>query len=173
MGNYFNEVPVIKYEGKDSKNPLAFKYYNPEEVVAGKTMKEHLRFSVSYWHTLTGTGVDPFGAGTMQRPWDNLKGIDLAKARAEAAFELMQKLGIEYFCFHDRDIAPEGDNLIETNKNLDIMVDYIKGLMKQTKIKLLWGTSSLFGHPKYVHGAATSCNADVFAHAAAQVKKAL
>ncbi|NLY10533.1 MAG: xylose isomerase [Firmicutes bacterium] len=174
MSEFFPEVTKIKYEGKDSKNPLSFKYYNPDEVVGNKTMKEHLRFAVCYWHTLTGGGTDPFGAATMIRPWKaDLAPMDLAKVRAEACFEFLTKLGVQYFCFHDRDIAPEGDNLFETNKNLDIMVDFIKSLMKKTGIELLWGTANLFNHPRFVHGAATSCNAEVFAYAGAQVKKAL
>lgn len=174
MGELFKDVPKIKYEGKDSRNPLAFKYYNPEEVVGDKTMAEHLRFSVAYWHTFTGEGVDPFGMGTMVRPWNSLQDpMELAKARVEAAFEFMQKLGVEYFCFHDRDIAPEGETLAETNRNLDEIVTLIKEKMEETGIKLLWGTANLFAHPRFVHGAATSPNADVFAYAAAQVKKAL
>ncbi|HEX7065916.1 MAG TPA: xylose isomerase, partial [Bacillales bacterium] len=119
---YFSEIESIKYEGRDSKNPLAFKYYNPEEVIGDKTMKEHLRFSVAYWHTLTMDGTDPFGAPTMVRPWDRYSGMDLAKARVEAAFELFEKLGTPYFCFHDVDIAPEGETLAETNRNLDEIV---------------------------------------------------
>ena len=136
-------------------------------------MADHLRFAV-YWHTFTGKGIDPFGAATMIRPWDQPSNpLDQAKERMIAAFEFMSKLGVQYFCFHDRDIAPEGENLRETNKNLDVMVDLAKQLMEDTGIKLLWGTANLFNHPRYVHGAATSCNADVFAYAAAQVKKAL
>ncbi|MBE6044243.1 xylose isomerase [Clostridium thermopalmarium] len=174
MSKYFNNVPEIKYEGKDSKNPFAFKYYNPDEVVGNKTMKEHLRFTMSYWHTLTGEGTDPFGAGTMERPWDGeTDKMKLAKMRMEAAFEFMDKLGIEYFAFHDRDIAPEGKDLAETNKNLDEIVAYCKELMKKHNKKLLWGTANMFSNPRFVHGAATSNNADVFAYAAAQVKKAL
>lgn len=170
---YFKNVGSIAYEGKDSKNPLAFKFYNPKEVVAGKTMEEHLRFSVAYWHTFTAMGADPFGAETMQRPWSHLKGMDLAKARVEAAFELFEKLNVPFFAFHDRDIAPEGDTLRETNKNLDEIVAMIKEYMKTSKTKLLWNTSNLFTNPRFVHGAATSCNADVFAYSAAQVKKSL
>ena len=174
MREFFPNVSTIKYEGSDSKNPLAFKYYDPDQKVGDKTMKEHLRFAVAYWHTFTGTGSDPFGAPTMQRPWDNATSpMELAKLRVEAAFEFMQKLGVEYFCFHDRDIAPEGETLAETNKNLDIIVDLIRQHMERTGIKLLWGTAQLFMHPRYVHGAATSPNADVFAYAAAQVKKAM
>lgn len=170
---YFPNIPKIEYEGRHSDNPFAFKFYNPKEVVLGKTMEEHLRFAVSYWHTLTGTGTDPFGAGTMLRPWDRYRGMDLAKARVEAAFELFEKLGVPFFCFHDRDIAPEGDTLQETNANLDTIVAMIKEYMKTSKTRLLWNTANLFTHPRFVHGAATTSNADVFAYAAAQVKKAL
>lgn len=174
MSEFFKNISKIQYEGKDSKNPLAFKYYNENEVVGNKTMKEHLRFSVAYWHTLTGDGSDPFGMGTMIRPWDQSSDhMERAKTRMRVAFEFMKKLGVPYFCFHDRDIAPEGDNLAETNKNLDEIVKLVKELMDETGIKLLWGTANTFSHPRYVHGASTSCNADVFAYAAAQVKKAM
>ncbi|HWO94987.1 MAG TPA: xylose isomerase, partial [Bacillus sp. (in: firmicutes)] len=173
VGNYFGSVNKVAYEGKDSKNPLAFKYYNPEEVVGGKTMKEQLRFSIAYWHTFTADGTDPFGAATMQRPWDRYTGMDLAKARVEASFELYEKLGAPFFAFHDRDIAPEGSTLRETNQNLDVIVGMIKDYMKTSKTKLLWNTVNAFTHPRYVHGAATSNNADVFAYAAAKVKKGL
>ncbi|MQY76975.1 MAG: xylose isomerase [Spirochaeta sp.] len=174
MKEFFKDIPVILYEGKSSKNPFAFKYYDPEKKVVGKTMKEHLRFSMSYWHTMTGSGADPFGLATMIRSWDGAASpMDLAEQRVLAAFELMHKLQIPYFCFHDRDIAPEGGSLAETNKNLDSIVKIIKTRMTETGIKVLWGTANLFSHPRYVHGAATSCNAEVFAYAAAQVKKAL
>ncbi|MFB6468913.1 xylose isomerase [Cytobacillus sp. Hz8] len=170
---YFGSVNKVAFEGKGSNNPLAFKYYNPEEVIGGKTMKELLRFSVAYWHTFTADGSDPFGAATMQRPWNHLTGMDLARARVEAAFELFEKLGVPYFAFHDRDIAPEGSNLSETNKNLDAILEMIQDYMKTSKTKLLWNTANMFTNPRFVHGAATSSNADVFAYAAAQVKKGL
>ncbi len=174
LNEFFKDVPEIKYEGSKSKNPLAFKYYNPDEKVGNKTMKEHLRFAVAYWHTLTGSGQDPFGAGTMIRLWDKTTDpMEKAKMRMRANFEFIQKLGIPFYCFHDRDIAPEGDSLKETNKNLDEIVKLAKELQNATGIKLLWGTANLFSHPRYVHGASTSCNANVFAYAAAQVKKAL
>ncbi|NSB15014.1 xylose isomerase [Clostridium beijerinckii] len=174
MREYFENVSKINYEGANSKNPYSFKYYNPDEIIGDKAMKEHLRFALSYWHTLTATGADPFGVGTMIRPWDSeTNEMDLAKARMEAAFELMDKLNIEYFCFHDRDIAPEGKTLQETNKNLDEIVQLCKSLMKKYNKKLLWGTANCFTNPRYVHGAGTSCNADVFAYAAAQIKKAI
>jgi xylose isomerase len=173
MNTYFGSVNKVAYEGKDSKNPLAFKYYNPEEVIGGKTMKDILRFSVAYWHTFTADGSDPFGAATMERPWNQFTGMDLAKARVEASFELFEKLGVPFFAFHDRDVAPEGRTLIETNKNLDNIVEMIKDYMKTSNTKLLWNTANMFTNPRFVHGAATSCNADVFAYAAAQVKKGL
>ncbi|MGB8268829.1 MAG: xylose isomerase [Priestia megaterium] len=171
--NYFESANKVLYEGKDSKNPLAFKYYNPEEVVGGKTMKDQLRFSVAYWHTFTADGTDPFGAATMQRSWDRYDGMDLAKARVEAAFQLFATLNVPFFAFHDRDIAPEGSTLQETNKNLDVIVTMIKEYMQTSNVKLLWNTANMFTNPRFVHGAATSCNADVFAYAAAQVKKGL
>ncbi|KWU54132.1 xylose isomerase [Priestia sp. YIM B13446] len=171
--NYFESANKVLYEGKDSKNPLAFKYYNPEEVVGGKTMKDQLRFSIAYWHTFTADGTDPFGAATMQRSWDRYDGMDLAKARVEAAFQLFETLNVPFFAFHDRDIAPEGSTLQETNKNLDVIVTMIKEYMQTSNVKLLWNTANMFTNPRFVHGAATSCNADVFAYAAAQVKKGL
>ncbi|GMA49853.1 xylose isomerase [Alicyclobacillus contaminans] len=170
---YFPEVSKVEYEGPKSRNPLAFKYYNPQERVLGKTMAEHLRFAVSYWHTFTLQGNDPFGLPTMIRPWDGYQGMDLAKRRVEAAFEFFDKLNVTYFCFHDRDIAPEGATLRETNRYLDEIVDMLEEYMKSTGKKLLWNTANLFSHPRFVHGAATSPNADVFAYAAAQVKKGL
>ncbi|MFU0828296.1 MAG: xylose isomerase [Lachnoclostridium sp.] len=171
---YFEGIEKIKYEGPKSKNPLAFKYYNPDEVVMGKTMKEQLRFAMSYWHTLTYMGNDPFGVETMFRPWDQNKDpMEVAKERVHVAFEFMEKMQIPYFCFHDRDIAPEGKDLEETNKRLDEIVPIIKEEMARTGIKCLWGTTNAFRHPRFVHGAGTSCNASVFAYAAAQIKKAM
>ena len=170
----FPEVSKIRYEGPDSRNPLAFRHYNPDELVEGKPMKEHFRFSVAFWHTMRGTGADPFGAPTMIRPWDTGENtIENAINRVKAFFEFCEKLGAPFFCFHDRDVAPEGKTLAETNKNLDAVVKVIKEEMDRTGVKLLWGTANLFSNPRYVHGAATSCNADAFAYAAAQVKKAL
>jgi xylose isomerase len=173
MAEYFNGINPIQYEGPESKNPLAFKVYNPEQMVAGKKMKDHLRFSMSYWHTMTGGGTDPFGEPTMERAYNPLEGIELSKARVDAAFELMTKLGVEFFCFHDLDIAPEGDSLREKLTYLDEVAGLIEAKMKETGIKCLWGTTNAFSHPRFMHGAATSPNADVFAFAAAQVKKAL
>lgn len=171
--SYFKNVGKIQYEGSGSNNPLAFKHYNEDEVVLGKTMKEHLRFAVAYWHTLTMNGSDPFGQGNMIRPWETRTGLDLAKDRVEVNFEFLEKLGAPYFAFHDRDIAPEGATLQETNENLDVIVAKIKEGMKSTGVKLLWNTANMFTNPRFVHGAATTSNADVFAYAAAQVKKGL
>ncbi|WP_456274659.1 xylose isomerase [Bacillus sp. AK031] len=170
---YFQTVNKIEFEGAASKNPFAFKYYNPEEKINGKTMEEILRFSVAYWHTFTADGSDPFGVGTALRPWDHLQGLDLAKARVEAAFELFEKLNVPFFAFHDVDIAPEGRTLKETNENQAVIVGMIKEYMKTSKTKLLWNTANMFTNARYVHGAATSPNADVFAYSAAKVKKAL
>jgi len=170
---FFEGISPIAYEGRGSKNPLAFKHYNKSEVVAGKTMEEHLRFAVAYWHTFTANGTDPFGAGTMVRNWDRYTGLDLARARAEASFEFITKLGVPFFAFHDRDIAPEGATLQETNKNLDVIVEMIKQFVKDSGVKLLWNTQNMFTNPRFVHGAGTSSNADVYAYAAAQVKKSL
>ncbi len=170
----FPNISKIPYEGPQSKDPLAFKHYKADELVEGKTMKDHLRFSVVYWHTFRNRLADPFGVGTAIRPWDDgSDSVQNAQNRARAAFEFMQKLGAPFYAFHDRDVAPEGKDLKETNKNLDAVVKVLKAEQERTGVKLLWGTACLFAHPRYAHGAATSCNADVFAYAAAQVKKAL
>ncbi|HNQ88480.1 MAG TPA: xylose isomerase [Verrucomicrobiota bacterium] len=171
---YFPGIPRIPYEGPSSKNPLAFRHYNPEELVDGKPMREHLRFSVVYWHTIRGKLSDMFGEGTAVRPWeDGSNSLELARTRVRVAFELIEKLGAPFYAFHDRDVAPEGRSLRETNRNLDAIVKVLKEEQARTGIRLLWGTACLFAHPRFVHGAATSCNADVFAYAAAQVKKAI
>lgn len=170
---YFKNVSKINYEGPTSKSPLTFKFYNPDEEVGNHTMEEWLRFSVAYWHTFTYSGSDQFGHDNMERPWNHLKGMDLAKARVEAAFEFFEKLNVPFFCFHDVDIAPEGSNLRESNHNLDEIIFMIEDYMKNSKTKLLWNTSNMFSHPRFVHGASTSCNADVFAYSAAKVKKSL
>lgn len=170
---YFN-TPEIKYEGPGSKNPFAFKYYNPDEVVMGKTMKDQCRFAMSYWHTFTYMGNDPFGGVTIYRPWDHTDdSMEKAIERVHAAFEFMEKMQIPFFCFHDADIAPRGETLKETNERLDVIVKVIKEEMARTGIKCLWGTTNAFGDDKFVHGAGTSCNATVFAYAAAQIKKAM
>lgn len=170
---YFNNINKIKFEGSTSTNPYAFKFYNPTEKVGGKTMEEILRYGVAYWHTFTEDLSDPFGKGTAIRPWDKYTGMDLAKARLEAAFELFEKLDVPFFCFHDVDIAPEGSNLKETNQNLDTIVGMMKDYMKDSKTKLLWNTANNFTHPRFIHGAASSNNADIFAYSAAKVKKGL
>jgi xylose isomerase len=170
----FPDIVKIQYEGADSKNPLAFRHYNEAELVEGTPMKEHLRFSVAYWHTMRGTGGDPFGPGTMRRPWEgSADTVDNAIGRARVAFEFIEKLGVPFYCFHDRDVAPEGATLAESNRNLDAVAKVLKEEQERSGVKLLWGTANLFSNPRYMHGAATSCNADVFAFAAAQVKKAL
>ncbi len=170
----FPKISQIRYEGDKSKNLLAFKHYNAGQKIEGKTMKDHFRFAIAYWHTFRGTGSDPFGPGTAIRPWDDgTNSIENAQRRARVAFEFMEKLGAPFYCFHDRDVAPEGKTLKESNANLDAVVKVLKQEQQRTGIKLLWGTANLFSNPRYVHGASTSCNADVFAFAAAQVKKAL
>ncbi len=170
----FPDIPKIQYEGPESKNPLAFRWYNPDEVVAGKTMKDHFRFTVVYWHTFRGTGSDPFGAATLQRPWDDgTESVDNACNRARAAFELFEKLDAPFYAFHDRDVAPEGQTLAESHSNLDAVAKVLKEEQERSGVGLLWGTANLFSNPRYMHGAATSCNVEVYAYAAAQVKKAI
>ena len=174
MGEFFRGVSQIKYEGPDSKNPLAFKHYNPREKVLGKTMAEHMRFAVCYWHTFRGAGSDPFGVGTRQMPW--LEGSDevqIAENTMYAAFEFFTKLGVGFWCFHDRDIAPEASTLAESTRRLERIVSLAKKLQRETGVKLLWGTANLFSHPRYMAGAATNPSPHVFAHAAAQVKNAM
>src|SRR5436190_10293246 len=172
----FPKIKPIRYEGRDSKNPLAFKWYNPDEIVAGKKMKDHLRFSVVYWHTMCGAGADMFGWGTWERPWD--KGVaagslEQAKRRIPVFFEFCEKIGAPFYAFHDRDVAPHGRTLAESNRNFDALAALLAKHQRDSGVRLLWGTAQLFAHPRYLHGAATSCNADVFAFAAAQVKKAM
>jgi xylose isomerase len=174
MKSAFPKIAKIRYEGPRSRNPLAFKHYNPDEIVEGRTMRDHLRFAVVYWHTFRGTGSDPFGAGTMLRPWDDgSNSVANAQRRVRVAFEFIEKLGAPYYCWHDRDVAPEGKTLAESHKNFDAVAKVLKEEQQRTGIKLLWGTANLFSNPRFMHGAATSCNADVFAFAAAQVKKAM
>ena len=170
---FFKGIEKIKYEGKNAKTPFAFRYYNPDEVVAGKTMREHLRFAMSYWHTMCAEGADMFGVGTIDKSYGAADPMEQAKNKAYAAFELMDKLDIDYFCFHDRDIAPEGQTLAETNARLDEITALLKDLMKRYNKKLLWGTANCFGNKRYMHGAGTAPNADAFAFAAAQIKKAV
>ncbi len=174
MSEFFQNIGKIPYEGKGSDNPLAFKYYNPDEVVAGKPMKEQLKFALSWWHTMGGDGTDMFGVGTADKTWGQSEPEARAKAKVDAAFEIMDKLSIEYYCFHDRDLSPEYGSLAETNAKLDVIVDYIADKQKNDPTKkLLWGTAKCFDHPRYMHGAGTSPSADVFAFAAAQIKKAI
>ena len=172
--NAFPEINKIQYEGPGSDNPLAFRWYNPDEIVEGKTMKEHLRFTVCYWHTFRGTGADPFGSGTMVRPWDDgSNSVENACNRARVAFEFFEKLDVPYYAFHDRDVAPKGDSLRESNANFDAVADVLEAEQNRSGVKLLWGTANMFSHPRFMHGAATTCNLDVYTYAAAQVKKAM
>jgi len=173
MKTYFPEVDKIQYEGPDCKEPLAFKHYNPDEEVAGKTLREHLRFAVAFWHTFKGTGTDPFGSATMVRPYAGDDEMALAEDTMRAAFEFFTKLGVDFYCFHDRDIAPEADTLAETNRRLDTMADLAEQLQRDTGVRLLWGTSNMFSHPRFMAGAGTNPDPHVFAYAAAQVKKAM
>jgi len=175
LNKYFPKVEnQIPYEGKDSKNPLAFKYYQKDQKVGNKTMGEHLRFSVAYWHTLMGEGTDMFGSASFKREWRKGEDpIERAKNTMDAAFEFFQKLGVDFYCFHDRDIAPEAENFSLSCKYLETMVEHAKNLQNETGVKLLWGTANLFNNPIYSQGAATSPNAHVMATAAAQVKNAI
>lgn len=171
---HFPNIGTIAFEGTQTDNALAFRHYNPDEIIDGKSQSDHLRFSIAYWHAFRGTGADPFGPGTIVRPWERGKDpVSVAKTRMDAAFEFFQKIRAPFYCFHDRDIAPEGSTLAESNRNLDALVAHAWELQQATGIKLLWGTANLFSHPRYMAGAATNPDAHVFAYAAAQVKKAL
>jgi len=173
QGEFFPGIPRIKYEGPSSKNPLAYKWYNKEEEILGKKMKDWMRFSVAFWHTFRGSGSDPFGAPTKYWPWeDGTNSVAMAKRRMKANFEFINKLGVDWWCFHDRDIAPDGKTLEESNANLDEVVALAKEL-QGTKIRPLWGTAQLFMHPRYMHGGATSSELGVYVYSAAQVKKAM
>ena len=172
--SHFPKIKPIAYEGPRTSNPLAFRHYNPSEMIEGRTLKQHLRFSIAYWHSFRGVGSDPFGPGTIMRPWEKGRdAVSIAKNRMDAAFEFFTKIGAPFYAFHDRDIAPEGKTLAESNRNLDKIVAHAKQLQKATGVKLLWGTANLFSNPRYMCGAATNPDAHVFAYAAAQVKKAL
>ena len=176
IGNkeYYKGIGQIKYEGKESDNPLAFKYYNPSQLVAGKTMSEHFKFAVAYWHTFCGVGADPFGPGTQNFPWDqSADPVQAAKDKADAAFEFITKMGFNYFCFHDYDLIQEGPSFLESEKRLSTIVEYIKNKKNKSGVKLLWGTSNCFSNPRYMNGAATNPNFDVVARAGGQVKLAL
>ena len=171
---YFKSIGNIRFEGKESDNPLAYKYYNPEQIVAGKTMAQHFKFAVAYWHSFCGTGADPFGPGTQQYAWDTPKdAVEAARMKADAAFELIAKLGFEYYCFHDFDLVREGANFSESESRLGTIVPYLKEKQKETGIKLLWGTSNVFSNPRYMNGASTNPEFNVLARAAGQVKLAV
>lgn len=174
MSEHFPNIPAFQYEGKGSTNPFAFRHYNPDEEVGGKKMRDHLRFGAAYWHVMRNELGDPFGAGTALMPWDDgSETLDNALNRIPVFFEFLQKTQIDYYCFHDRDIAPEGATLTETHNNLDRVVDELEKFQNETGKKLLWGTACLFGHPRYAQGAATSPDANVFAYGASQIKHAL
>jgi len=170
---FFKDIANISFEGADSENPLAFRYYDANRVVLGKSMAEHLRFAVCYWHSFSSPGDDIFGAGTWDRPWLEDATLEQARLKMSAAFEFIEKLGVPYFCFHDRDVAPEGKSLKESNQNLDQMIEVMQEEMARTGVKLLWGTANLFNHPRFAAGAATNPDPQVFAYAAAQVKHVL
>ena len=176
IGNreYFQGIGQIKYEGRDSTNPLAFKWYDENRVVNGKTMKEHFRFAMAYWHTLCGTGGDPFGPGTKVFPWfEGNDPIARGKNKMDAAFEFMTKIGIPFYCFHDADVVEEGDSVAESEKRLQQIVEYAKEKQKASGVRLLWGTANLFSHPRYMNGAATNPDFNVVAYAGSQVKHAI
>ena len=171
---YFDHIPKIEYKGADSTDPFSFKYFDPDRVVLGKTMREHLPFAMAWWHNLCAGGTDMFGRDTADKSFGAEKGtMAHARAKVDAGFAFMQKLGIEYFCFHDVDIVPEADDIKETNRRLDEITDYILEKMQETGIKCLWGTANMFSNPRFMNGAGTTNSADVFCFAAAQVKKAL
>ena len=172
--NAFPDIPSIPFEGPDSTNPLAFRRYDAGKMIEGTSMSEHLRFASAYWHTMRNPLADPFGVGTALTPWDDgSESVENAQRRVGVFFEFLDKIGIDYFCFHDRDISPEGDSLLQSEKNLEAVVDTIESHMKSSGKKLLWGTACLFINPRYASGAGTSPNVDVFCYAAAQVKAAM
>ena len=171
---YFKGIDSIKFEGKESDNPLAFKYYNPDQIIAGKTMREHFKFAIAYWHTFCGQGADPFGPGTQNFGWDqDSDPIQAAKDKADAAFEFIGKMGFDYFCFHDYDLVQEAPSFAESEKRLATIVDYIKGKQAETGIRLLWGTANCFSNPRYMNGASTNPDFNVLARAGGQIKLAL
>ena len=174
MSNYFEDIEHIKYEGKNSTNPLAYRYYDANRVVLGKTMAEHLRLAVCYWHTFCWNGTDMFGSGSLDRPWQQVKTpLDAAKQKADIAFEFIKKLGVPYYCFHDIDVAPEGNSVKEYIENFATIVDILAEKQAQTGIKLLWGTANCFTNPRYMSGAASNPNPEIFACAATQVFHAM
>ena len=171
---YFPNIPKIEFEGPESRNPLAFRYYEADRVVMGRPMREWLKFAMAWWHTLCAEGGDQFGGGTKQFPWnDSSDPIERAKHKADAGFELMQKLGIEYYCFHDGDLVDHADDVETYERNLHTIVEYLKTKQKQTKIRLLWGTANVFGHRRYMNGAATNPDFDVVARAIVQIKNSI
>ncbi len=171
---YFSGIGKITFEGKESKNPLAFKYYDENKEIRGKKMKDHLRFAIAYWHTFTGTGADPFGAGTKKFPWDASNDpMQRATSKMDAAFEFITKIGAEFYCFHDYDLVEEGESLKISGERLEAITDYALRKQKDSGVRLLWGTSNLFSHPRYMNGAATNPDFDVVAYAGAQIKNAL
>ena len=171
---FYKGIGAISFEGKESDNPLAFKYYNPDQVVMGKTMKEHFRFAIAYWHSFCGQGGDPFGPGTQQFPWDQSSDpIQRAKDKADAAFEFITKMGFEYYCFHDTDLVDEAPTLTENEKRLQTLAEYLATKQKASGVKLLWGTANCFSNPVYMNGAATNPDFNVVARAGAQIKMAL
>lgn len=171
--DYFKDVPAVRYEGRHSKNPFAYRWYDPDEIILGKPMREQLRFSMAWWHSLGMNGSDPFGSPTIDRSYGESEAMAVARAKVDAGFSLMEKLGIEFFCFHDADLVAEAPTFAGYKANLAATTDYLKDKMDQSGIRLLWGTANCFSHPRYMHGAATSPNADSFAFAAAQIKNAL
>ncbi len=171
---YFKGINKIQFEGRESDNPLAFKYYNPEQVVAGKKMKDWFKFSIAYWHTFCGQGGDPFGPGTQSFGWDkSTDAVQAAKDKADAAFEFINKMGFDYFCFHDYDLIQEGATFAESEARLNTITDYIKGKQAESGVKLLWGTANCFSNPRYMNGASTNPDFNVVARAGGQVKLAL
>lgn len=171
---YFTGISKIPFEGSESDNPFSFKYYNPDQIVAGKTMRDHFKFAIAYWHSFCGQGTDPFGAGTQNFPWDkSTDPVQAARDKADAAFEFISKMGFDYYCFHDYDLVQEASTLAESEKRVIAITDYIKEKQAETGIKLLWGTANCFSHPRYMNGAATNPDFDVVAYAGAQVKIAL
>lgn len=174
MAELFKNIPKIAYEGPKSKNPLSFRYYDADRIILEKPMKEHLPFAMAWWHNLCATGADMFGRGTADKDFGTENGtMAHAKAKVDAGFEFMEKLGIRYFCFHDVDLVPEAKDIKETNAHLDEISDYILEKMKGTDIKCLWGTANMFSNPRFVNGAGSTNSADVYCFAAAQIKKAL
>lgn len=172
MTDFFKDIPAIRYEGPDTGNEFAFRHYNPDEVVMGKTLKDHLRFACAYWHSFAWPGGDPFGGQTFERPWFG-DTMDLAKLKADVAFDMFERLGVPYFCFHDADVRPECDTFAKSTRNLEEITDYFAEKMDATGVKLLWGTANLFSHRRFMAGAATNPDPEVFAYSAATIKSCM